>query len=110
LIWNFCQVRLRIRNQQIFSLCAIDRIAETPAADGFDAFPVAALRPLAGQTGATLTARRNCADQNAIANFIASHTFAQFFDYADRFVSDHKSRFYGILTSKNVEIGAANRG
>jgi hypothetical protein len=109
LIRNFCQVRLRIWNQQIFSLCAIDRIAETPSADCFDAFAVAALCPLAGQTGATLTARRNCADQNAIANFIASQTFAQFFDYADWLMSNHKSGSYGVLASKNVEIRAANR-
>ncbi len=49
LIWNFCEVRLRIGDQQIFSLRAIDGVAETPAADCFDAFAVAALRPLPGQ-------------------------------------------------------------
>ena len=45
-IRNLRQVRLRIRDQQIFSLRAVDGVAETPAADCFDAFAMAALRPL----------------------------------------------------------------
>jgi hypothetical protein len=55
-----------------------------------------------------LTAGRDRANQNAIANFVTGNTFAQFFDHADRFVSDHESGLYRIFTSKNVEIGAAN--
>ncbi len=35
LVGNLRQIRLRVRHQEIFRLRAIDRVAETPAADRF---------------------------------------------------------------------------
>ena len=63
LIGNLCEVRLRIGHKQIFRLRAVDRVAESPAADRFHTFAVTALRPLRGQTSPTLAARRDRADQ-----------------------------------------------
>ena len=40
------EVGLRIWHEQIFGLCAVDRITEPPAANRFDALTVSALRPL----------------------------------------------------------------
>lgn len=45
-IWNFREIGLGVGNEQKFRLRAVDGVAESPAADGFDAFAVAALRPL----------------------------------------------------------------
>ena len=61
-IRNLGQVRLRIRNEQIFGLRAVDGVAESPAADRLNTFAVAALRPLRGQTSPALTARSDRAD------------------------------------------------
>ena len=47
-VWNFGQVRLGIRDKQIFGLRAVDGVAESPAADRFDTFAMTALRPLRG--------------------------------------------------------------
>jgi hypothetical protein len=57
-----------------------------------------------------LTARRDRADENAIANLVSGYTFAQVFDDPDGLVSDNKPRLYRILASKNMDIRAANRG
>ena len=108
-VWNLREIRLRIRDEQIFGLRAVDGVAESPAADRFDTFAVAALRPLRGQTGAALTARRDRADQNAIANFVSGHAFAEFFDHADRLVSDHQSGLHRIFAAQNVQVGPADR-
>ena len=109
-VWNFRQVRLRVRDKQIFGLRAVDGVAESPAADRFDTFAVAALRPLRGQTSAALAAGRDRADQNAIADFVSGQSFAQFFDHADRFVSDHQSRFHRVFAAQNVQVGPADGG
>ena len=45
-VWNLGQVRLRVWHKQIFGLRAVDGVAESPAADRFNTFAVAALRPL----------------------------------------------------------------
>src|SRR5206468_9990288 len=74
---NLGQVRLGIRDKQVFGLCAVDCVAESPAADRFDAFAMSALRPLRGQTGAALTAGRDRAHQNAIANFVSRQSFRE---------------------------------
>jgi len=60
---------------------------------------MSALRPLRGQTGATLTARRDRAHQDPIADFVSGQTFAEFFDDADGFVSDHQSGFHWVFAA-----------
>ena len=47
-VWDLGEVCLRIRNQQIFSLRAVDGVAESPAADRFHTFAMTALSPLRG--------------------------------------------------------------
>jgi hypothetical protein len=70
-IRNFREIRLCVWNEEVFSLCAIDRIAETPTADRFYAFAVPALCPLRGQARATLSTRRDCADEYAISDLVS---------------------------------------
>ena len=107
---NFCKVRLRIWHEQIFGLRAVDRVAEAPAADRFDAFAVAALRPLRRQTGATLPAGRDRADENPIANLVSGYAFAEFFDDAYRLVTDNETWLHCILAAQNMNVGATNGG
>ena len=109
LVRNFREVRLRVRNEQIFRLRAVDRVAEAPAADRFDTFAMSALRPLCREAGPALSAGRDRADEHAIADLVAGHTFTQFLDHADRLVSDHESRLYRIFAAQNMEVGPANR-
>ena len=73
-------------------------------------FAVTALRPLSGQTGPALSAGCDRADQDAVADLVSGHTFPQFFDHADRFVSDHESGLYRIFAPQNVQVGPANGG
>ena len=91
-VGNLGEIGLRVRHEKIFRLCAVDRVAETPAANCFASVAVSALRPLRGQTGATLTARRDRADQDAIANLVTGHAFTEFFNHTDRFVPDNQAR------------------
>ena len=109
-VWNLGQVRLRIWDQQIFGLRAVDGVAESPAADRFHTFAMTALSPLRGQTGAALTARRDRAHQNAIADFVSRQSFAEFFDHADRLVSDHQSGFHWVFAAQDVQIRPADGG
>ena len=104
IVRNFGQIRLREWNQQIFSLRAVDRIAESPAADG-----AAALREIASEAIETLSARRDCADQNAVAHFVPSDADAEFMNHSDRLVADCEAGLNGIFALENVEVGAANR-
>jgi hypothetical protein len=43
---NLGQIRLCVWHKQIFGLCAVDGVPESPATDRLDTFAVAALRPL----------------------------------------------------------------
>lgn len=107
-VGNFREIGLGIGHEQIFRLRAIDRIAETPATDRFYAFAMSALRPLCGQTGATLPARCDRADQRAIANLVSGYAFAEFFNDSNRFVSNHETRLHCIFAAQNMKIGSAN--
>jgi hypothetical protein len=89
-------------------LRAIDGVAETPAADRFYALAMSALRPLCGQTGAALAARRDRADQNPVADIVSRQSFSEFLDHAHRFVSDHESGFHWIFAAHDMNIGAAD--
>jgi hypothetical protein len=80
-------------------LGAIDRIAESPAADG-----AAALREIASQAIEALSAGRDCADQNAVANFVASDADAEFVDHSNRLVADSEAGLDGILAFEMPQI------
>ena len=107
-VGNLGEVGLRVRHQQVLGLRAVDRVAKAPAADGLVAAAVAALRQVAGQAGAALAARRDCADQHAVADLIAGDTEAEFFDDADRLVADDQAGAHGILAAHDVQVSAAD--
>jgi len=65
---------------------------------------------VAGHTRATLPARRDRADEHAIADVETGDALAKLFDYADRFVPDGETGLNRILASDDVQIGSANRG
>src|SRR5204862_1763772 len=109
-IWNFREVRLCVWNQQIFSLRAVDGVAKSPSADRLNTFAVAALRPLRRQTSPALTARSDRADQNPVADLVSRQTVSEFFDHADRLMSDHQPRLNRVFAAKNVKISSADRG
>src|ERR1051326_7668625 len=58
---------------------------------------------------AALTARRNRADKYTVSDVIPGNTFTEFFDHADRFVSNNQARRNRILASHNVQIGPTDR-
>src|SRR6266545_4379810 len=88
-IGNLRHVRLRVGHEQVFSLRAVDRVAEAPSADCLVAAAVAALRLMPRQTGMTLSARRDRANQH---------------------VADYEDWFDGIPSANDVKICAADRG
>jgi hypothetical protein len=57
---DFGHVGLRARHEQVRGLCAVDGVAETPAAEGLAVVAVTALRGVSGQAGIALIARRDC--------------------------------------------------
>ena len=62
------QVGLRVGDEDVLGLAAVDGVAEAPAADGLEAVAaVAALRRTARQAGAALAARRDGAGDDAVA-------------------------------------------
>ena len=65
------EVGLGVRDEQVLGLGAVDRVAEPPAADRLVAGPVAALRQVPGQAGVALAARRDGADEHALADLVA---------------------------------------
>ena len=67
-IRNFREIRLRVRNQQIFRLRPVDGVAKAPATNRFDTFAVAALRPLGREASSALSAGRDCAYEHAITD------------------------------------------
>jgi hypothetical protein len=83
---------------------AVDRIAESPAADG-----AATLREIASKAIETLATGRDCADQNAVAHFVASDANAEFVDHSNGLVADGEAGLDGIFAFENVEVGAADR-
>ena len=89
-VGNFGEVGLRVGDQHVFGLRAVNGVAEFPAADG-----AAALRPVSAQAKVALAARSNGADQDAIAYFVAGDAGTDLMDHADRFVADHQARLTG---------------
>ena len=109
LIWNFRQIRLRIGNEEIFRLRAIDGIAESPSTNRFTAVTVTTLRPLRGEACTTLTAWSNCPNEHAIADVITDQTLAKFLDYSHRLMTNDKPGFHRIFATQNMKIGSADR-
>jgi hypothetical protein len=70
---------------------------------------VTALRELAGQTRAALTARRDGPHQHPITDLVTSYSGAEFVNHSHRLVTDDKSALDWILSADNVQIGSANR-
>ncbi len=83
---------------------AVDGIAKFPAADR-----AAALREIASEAIVALSAGRDCADQNAVAHFIASDANAEFVDHSDGLVAYSEAGLDGIFALEDVEVGAADR-
>src|SRR5690348_2008932 len=81
--WNLRQIRLRRRNEKIFSLRAVDGVAEFPSANG-----PAALGQIAAKAIFALAAGSDRTDEDAVADRIARHTHAKFVNHADRFMAD----------------------
>ena len=89
-----------MRDEQVFGLRAVDRVAETPAAESLITRAVSALRKLPRQTSATLTARRDRADKHAVADVVAGNTRAEFFNHTDRLMPDDESGLDGMFAAK----------
>ena len=88
----FAEVRLRVGNEDVLGLAAVDRVAEAPAADRLVAVAaVTALRRVARQARAALAARRDRAGDHAIADGVAGDARAQRLDHADRLVADDQA-------------------
>jgi hypothetical protein len=104
------EVGLRVRHDDVFGLATVDRVSESPAADGLVAIAaVAALRQRAGEASATLPARGDGPDDDAIAFRIPRHAEADGFDDADRFVSDDQPFAHGVLPLQDVDVRPADR-
>ena len=85
------QVGLRVRDEQVLGLRAVDRVAEAPAADGLVAGAVAALAQLAAEAGVALAARRDGADEHAVADLVAGDAGAELLDDPDGLVADDRA-------------------
>src|ERR1043165_7166470 len=109
IVRNLREVRLRVRNEEVLGLCAVDGVAEAPAAEWLAVIAVTALRVVPGETRMTLAAGRDGADQDAIADLVAGHAGAELRDDAARLVSEDEPRFDRILTADDVQVGAADR-
>ncbi len=70
---------------------------------------MAALAEVAGQAGAALAARRDCADEHTLADLVAGDAGAELVDDADRLVADDQSRSDRVLALEDVDVGAADR-
>jgi hypothetical protein len=80
-----------VRHQEIFCLSDVDGVAKLPAAKR-----PTTLRPVSTQTEVTLSARCNCAHQNAVSNFIPGYAFSKLVDNAHGLMADDQARFDGI--------------
>ena len=105
----FARLACAVGHEQVLGLRAVDGVAEAPAADGLVAGAVAALREVAGQAGVALAARRDGADEDALADLVAGHAGAELLDDADRLVADDQPGPDRVLALDDVEVGAADR-
>jgi hypothetical protein len=82
------QIRLCVRHEQIFRLCAVNGVAEAPAADSFIAPAVTTLGQLPGKAGAALAAGRDRPDQHTVADLETCDARAEFFNHTHRLMPD----------------------
>src|ERR1051325_7083407 len=109
LVRNLRQIRLRVRNEEVLGLCAVDGVAEAPAAECLAVVAATALRVAAGETRMALAAGRDGADQDAVADRVTGHAGAELRDDAGRLVPDDESRPDRILATDDVQVRAADR-
>ncbi len=107
---NFCEVGLGRRHEKIFSLGAVDRVAESPSTESFIAIPMSTLGEMPGQTRTALAAWGDGSDQHAVADVVAGHAGPKFLNDTDRFMPDDQSGSYRILPPHDVQVRAADRG
>ena len=100
---------MRIRDEEVFRLGAVDRVAEAPAAERLVVAAMTALRMLTGEARQTLSARRDCADEHALADAIPRDSRAELLDDTHGLVAEDEARTNRILTAKDVNIRAADR-
>src|SRR5437667_2330791 len=81
----------------------MDRVAEFPSTKC-----TPALRPVSAEARVALSARRNGADQYAIAHCVAGNAVSNFVDYADRLVTDDQAVSDGILALQDMKICATD--
>ena len=70
---------------------------------------VAALAEVAGQARAALAARRDRADEDALADLVPGDAGAELLDDADRLMADDEPRADRVLALHDVDVGAADR-
>src|SRR5687767_12398139 len=99
-----------MRNQKIFCLRAVDRVTESPPADGRIVIVAPTLRLMSAQTCGALSAWGNRANQDTIADVVAGHTRSDFLDHADRLMTDDQAGFDWIFAANDMQIGPADGG
>jgi hypothetical protein len=67
------------------------------------------LRQVTGEARPALSTRRDGADQDTVADFVAGDTNPQLLNHADGLMSDHESGLHRILAADDVQVGAADR-
>src|ERR1700730_574428 len=94
-------------NDKEFGLGPIDGITQPPAAGDLPAVLIvsAVIRMHSAQAGATIAPVRDGTTEHSITFLIIFHCRAEFFDNADRLVTDGKARWDGILTFADMNVG-----
>ena len=93
------EVRLRVGDEDVLGLAAIDRVAEAPPADGLEAVSsMTALSAISRETRSALAARRYGTDDDAVAFRESAHARADLLHDAYGLVADHLARLHRVLT------------
>jgi hypothetical protein len=106
------QVPHWIGDADVFRLAAVDRVAEPPAAERLGVAlwgTAAALGLVAIKAGQALAARRDGANDDALAELVARYARTQLLDDPDRFVADNTAALDGVLALEDVDVRAADR-
>ena len=104
-VGNRRQVGPGVGHQQVLGPRAVDRVAEAPAAQR-----PATLRVRAVEAVEALAARRDGADDDALADVILRlEPLTELVDDADRLVTEHEPVAHRVLALDDVDVGAADR-
>src|SRR5690606_17329239 len=118
-VGNGCEVGLGVGHQHVFSLGAIDEVAEAPAGGGLVTVATAlagrdqvaaVLRGGAVLCGVGVEVRADRAGDHALAFAVALYRAAEFFDHTDRLMADGEAGHDRIFAFQDVYVGAADRG